>query len=631
MRGLRTIGRLPTVGMGGGGKTVPTPTGFAFDQGSYAAFAEESPGVYRITPIKHWSNTWAWWALKSGEFFGATPHFVIAKADHYNMVADEWLACWSNSPDTDTWHAFDHIAIGATDLEFYNDAAFPAGAIYISALPMYPFSRVQRKMSDWLAHSYVSDTASSTNGIIGYATARDAGDGSGRTAGSSPFYGFKLTNATVNTKNKAILTAYNHPSETPGAYQLEAAVDWLLSGSPEAEALLDWFEFYIYPCLNPQGVWNGYFRSSPQTPTSDNNRIWDTTGTNEAIDAIKAAMTADTGGAIEVGIDFHSYMDGSTIEMSVNDPAHLLTAAFVTAMQALDATYGTLTETTASTLKNVWLADYSANMAFTQEQGGAVARTVADWKTYGENTMKVLSTMQSGNQFTNHEVGIEVGSRDFNGATDRIDWASPATLTGSPLTVSAFVYSDGLAGTRDTILQIHQAGDAAAGIEWCLTSTVTVQFLRTGATSCYRGGARTGVSFTGQWLHVCVTHDGTFNDYTKMHIFINNVECESYSIGQNGATEAAIAGSWSIGGRKFDDTRNFDGKLAQVAVWNRVLTAGEIANLAAGYAPSFISDGLQFYAPLNTASLTATPGGDGTADGTTQLTGVGNGPAIIYP
>jgi hypothetical protein len=74
--------------------------------------------------------------------------------------------------------------------------------------------------------------------VIGYATARDAGDGSGRTAPALPFYGFKVTSAAANTKNKAILTAYNHPSETPGAYCLEGAIAWLLGGSPEAANFL---------------------------------------------------------------------------------------------------------------------------------------------------------------------------------------------------------------------------------------------------------------------------------------------------------------------------------------------------------------------------------------------------------
>jgi hypothetical protein len=61
------------------------------------------------------------------------------------------------------------------------------------------------------------------------------------------------------------------------------------------------------------------------------------------------------------------------------------------------------------------------------------------------------------------------------------------------------------------------------------------------------------------------------------------------------------------------------------------LSAGNIANLAAGYSPSLITPAPSFYFKGNTDSLTAAPGGAGTADGTTQLTGAGTGPAIYYP
>ena len=137
---------------------------------------------------------------------------------------------------------------------------------------------------------------------------------------------------------------------------------------------------------------------------------------------------------------------------------------------------------------------------------------------------------------------------------------------------------------------------------------------------------------TGAWIQFTITWTGAINSYAGVHIYKNGTEL-SYSVNTNGASETTHSGSWSLGGRIYDDTRNLaDGKIAQVGVWNRVLTAGEIANLAAGYAPSLAAaSGLQFYFKGNTASLTATPGGNGTADGTTQLTGVGTGPAIIYP
>lgn len=355
---------------------------------------------YRITPVKHWNSVWAWWACRSYDFGGDTPTFYIAKADHYYMEAGERLCCWSTAADTDTWNDFDNVDIGATDLTFSNDDPFPAGLIYVSALPMYPFSRVQRKINQWRASQWVGETASTTNFIISNATARSINDGSGRTAPALPFYGFKITGDRVGDKNKAILSAYNHPSETPGAYQLEAAVDYLLGASAEAEVLRDYFEFYVYPCLNPQGVWSGWFRSSPQTASSDNNRIWSTTGTNEAVDAFKAAMSADTGGAIDVGLDYHSEMSTADIHAVVytGDTGGNY-GYFNTEMQALDADFN-LSESSVTDGLRYWLKSLSASLTMTVEQGGELARGVAAYKTFGENTLKAIYEMLIDGRFT---------------------------------------------------------------------------------------------------------------------------------------------------------------------------------------------------------------------------------------
>jgi hypothetical protein len=317
------------------------------------------------------------------------------------MEAGERLCCWATAEDTDTWYDFDNVTIGANDLEFSNDNPFPAGIIWVSALPMYPFSRVQRKMGDWLSNRWVSDTTSSTNGIISTSTPRSVGDGSGRTTTTLPFYGFKVTGDRVGNKNKAVLTAYNHPSETPGPYQLEGALDWLLGNSAEAEILRDYFEFYIYPCLNPQGVWGGWFRSCPEDTTLDHNRQWTTTGTLECIDAFKGAMNTDTGGTIDVGLDYHSWMQNIDIMGAVQtgDTGGNY-SYFNTEMQALDADFNLQEESILDSLRYLWKNTYSASLAMSVEQGGELARGVAEYKTYGENTMKALYEMQVGGRFT---------------------------------------------------------------------------------------------------------------------------------------------------------------------------------------------------------------------------------------
>ena len=84
---------------------------------------------------------------------------------------------------------------------------------------------------------------------------------------------------------------------------------------------------------------------------------------------------------------------------------------------------------------------------------------------------------------------------------------------------------------------------------------------------------------------------------------------------------------WSVGGRNYDDARNFGGYLAEVGMWSRVLSADERAALAAGYSPLFFPIGLRHYAPLIRDPVDRVTGAAGTLDGTAVV----DHPRIIYP
>lgn len=85
-----------------------------------------------------------------------------------------------------------------------------------------------------------------------------------------------------------------------------------------------------------------------------------------------------------------------------------------------------------------------------------------------------------------------------------------------------------------------------------------------------------------------------------------------------------------LGNRAADDLTT-DGRIAEFAKWNRVLTAAEAAILGAGYSPLFIPNGLVLYAPLIgrfSPELDVIGGTTGTVSGGT---GTANHPRIIYP
>ena len=602
------------------------PVDYLFDQGSLSSYSITDPAVptVRIVPKSHWNAQWAFWCVRSKWLAGKTPHFLIAKADHFGLVANEWIACWSISPDTDTWYSFNNVTIGATDIEIYHNTAFPGGTIYIAAFQMYPFSRTQRKMSEWTANSLVSNTASTTNFILGNATARDNGDN--RNVAALPFYGFKLTNATAGTKNVGVLTSGNHPSETPGSYQLEGAIDWLLTTGDTQKFLLDYFTFYCYPSLNPQGRWGGWFRSGPEQPTFDHNRYWDAGGI-EDIDAFKTAWTADYADTMDVGFDYHSWMAADGAKSLAADSTTAIWVAFLARMAVLDATFvKRVDDATVSMLGNYWAGLNVNKLCGHIDHGGVTTLGPANWKTTGAQTLQAVVNLLASGYFTQ---GPDVGSRSFDGLTDRIDWAPVADLTAHALSISLWAYADSLP-VNGYMLCVHNSTDSDYGIVLnANTAAGNVNFIVRGATDLNHGAVN-GTNEINKWIHWAATWTGVHNDFSTIHIYKNGVEV-AYVTEINGAAEVAHTGSWSLGGRIYSDTRNYPGHLAQVGVWDRVLSAGEITNLAAGYAPSLYTTGLQFHFLGNTNSLTAVPGGLGTADGTTFVSGVGEGPGIIYP
>jgi len=363
----------------------------------------------RITPEKSFASNWWWWGFSSDSFAGLTPTFKILKTAYYQGAdADYRYGCYSTAMDSDVWTEIP-CTIGAADFELTPSSALPSGTLFYCHMPAYPFSRTTRKMTEWLAHDYVGDTASSTSGVIGTATERANGIDS-RTNPALSFYGFKISKTSGNTKNKAILTGGNHPGESISRFVLESSVDWLLGGSVDAESLLDWFDFYVYPCVNPQGVWGGFYRSCPENAALDHNRNWHTTGTLEDIDAFKTAMAADTGADIAVGMDYHCTNLIAKVDFAIvraNDAAHL---AFKAAMRTMseESGFNTGTSEVEGMLPYLWNESYNTGtnlkISISAEVINRPTYGVPHFVTYGEGLMKSLLVLLLDDVFTNHPV-----------------------------------------------------------------------------------------------------------------------------------------------------------------------------------------------------------------------------------
>ena len=74
-----------------------------------------------------------------------------------------------------------------------------------------------------------------------------------------PIHKVEFTDQTVPDagKQRIWIHAGIHPSETTSYFTVEGFVEWLLSGDPFAEVLLDQALIELLPMVNPDGVFLG--------------------------------------------------------------------------------------------------------------------------------------------------------------------------------------------------------------------------------------------------------------------------------------------------------------------------------------------------------------------------------------
>ena len=69
------------------------------------------------------------------------------------------------------------------------------------------------------------------------------------------------TRANIFNKPVVFLSARVHPGETPSSFVLNGIINFILREEDEqAKLLREKFVFKIIPCLNPDGVFRGYYR-----------------------------------------------------------------------------------------------------------------------------------------------------------------------------------------------------------------------------------------------------------------------------------------------------------------------------------------------------------------------------------
>lgn len=214
-------------------------------------------------------------------------------------------------------------------------------------------------------------------------------------------------------------------------------------------------------------------------------------------------------------------------------------------------------------------------------------------------------------------------ARDF---TPSIALNASPLATVVPISMAAWFYADIVTGAR-TIFGLG-GNSTSARHEWTILNVGTAFWALTQAGPSGNVQAiSTAVLSASTWYHGC----GVFAANNDRRAYINggNKVTETSSV-----TPGAVNIHRStIGQRPSNlDDQPFDGKIAEIGVWNIALTDADVAILAKGYSPLLVRpEYLLDYIPLiRTEDRGVVAGSAFTSSGAGSLA-VGTHPRVFYP
>jgi len=217
-------------------------------------------------------------------------------------------------------------------------------------------------------------------------------------------------------------------------------------------------------------------------------------------------------------------------------------------------------------------------------------------------------------------------ARDFDGSNDDIDLTLAASQVGlTTRSVAGWFYFDSVAQYR----RIMQNGNAWPNLDWDweFDDGFGLVFADHGW-STGTGSWSISKPSTGSWVHLCYTYDAgstgnnpvIYKDGASQSITERETPSGTYSYSQTNFYLGSDSGSGQY----------HDGRMAEIAIWDRVLTSGEVAILGDAYSPLFIPNGLVLYLPLmgrTSPEIELIGGSNGTLTETSAI----SHPRIIYP
>jgi hypothetical protein len=203
------------------------------------------------------------------------------------------------------------------------------------------------------------------------------------------------------------------------------------------------------------------------------------------------------------------------------------------------------------------------------------------------------------------------------GSTDIITSTLAAKSTLRSYHVKAYRLGDGGGG-------FGRIWEDSAIVDQFIFNSATYQFTREFSTADGQW-SRTSPA-TSTWVDIVLTYDGS--SVANDPVYYENGSALAMS--EDNTPEGSItntSGAYSLGNRASDSARNWDGMLAEFAVWDVILDAAEAAALGKGVSPLLIRPAsLVEYIPMirdNVSFRRSAP--------TVTATGIQPHPSVIYP
>jgi hypothetical protein len=181
---------------------------------------------------------------------------------------------------------------------------------------------------------------------------------------------------------------------------------------------------------------------------------------------------------------------------------------------------------------------------------------------------------------------------DFDGTDDNLRLGS-VLLSAAPMTVCAWVNLDNNTSAH-TIFHIGDTAAAADRFQLDFNgagggSNDPVRFVTTRSTS---GTASTANFYTAStWHHGCGRTSGAASRYSALDGTMSGEETSNLTPANLDDTNIGVR-------NELTDTLFTDGRIAELGVWNRALSDGEILSLSKGFSPKCFPSGLVSYIPM---------------------------------